>query len=151
MIVALALHTLAALFWVGGMGFAYLVLRPSARALEPGVRLPLWHRVFSRFLPAVLAAIILLLASGFYMVVAGFGGFAAIGVYIQLMMGIGIIMVLIFLHLFFAPWRRFSRAVGAGDLPGAGRQLEQIRLLVATNLVLGIVTVVVGATGRYWG
>ena len=31
--VGIALHTLAAVIWVGGMFFAYLVLRPSAGAL----------------------------------------------------------------------------------------------------------------------
>jgi uncharacterized membrane protein len=29
-------------------------------------------------------------------------------------------------------------------------QLNQIRMIVATNLVLGLVTVAVGASGRYW-
>ena len=53
MVVALALHILAAVAWVGGMLFAHQMLRPAARALEPGTRLPLWHRVFSRFFPLV--------------------------------------------------------------------------------------------------
>jgi uncharacterized membrane protein len=33
----------------------------------------------------------------------------------------------------------------------ATRQLTQIRRIVATNLVLGLVTVAIGASGRYWG
>ena len=32
LIVLLAIHLLAAVFWVGGMAFAYTVLRPSAAA-----------------------------------------------------------------------------------------------------------------------
>src|ERR1700722_4258709 len=42
--VLLALHLLAAIFWVGGMAFAYWVLRPAAgatraaAAVAPGVR-----------------------------------------------------------------------------------------------------------------
>jgi uncharacterized membrane protein len=47
----LAIHLLAAVFWVGGMAFAYTVLRPAAGPLDPAVRLPLWRRVFARFLP----------------------------------------------------------------------------------------------------
>ena len=36
---AIAIHTLAAAIWVGGMFFAYMVLRPSAGPLEAPVRL----------------------------------------------------------------------------------------------------------------
>jgi uncharacterized membrane protein len=150
LIVALALHILAAVIWVGGMFFAYMVLRPSAGPLDPALRLPLWHRVFGRFLPMVGAAIVVLLASGYAMVFLGFGGFARVAPYINIMQTTGIVMMLLFLHLYFAPWRRFRRAIAAGDLPAAGRSLEQIRVLVATNLALGLITVVIGATGRYW-
>ena len=150
MVAALALHILAAVAWVGGMLFAHQMLRPAARALEPAIRLPLWLRVFSRFFPLVWISIVVLLASGFFMVDYGFGGFAGVGLYVHIMMGLGIIMMLIFLHLFFAPWKRFARAVGAGDLAEAGRQIEQIRVIVGINLIIGLITVVVGATGRYW-
>jgi uncharacterized membrane protein len=150
MVLALALHILSAVVWVGGMVFAHQVLRPSARALEPAIRLPLWHRVFSRFLPIVWASVLLLLASGYAMVFLGFGGFAGAGLHIHVMQGTGILMILIFLHLYFAPWKRMRRAVAAGDLAEASRNLEQIRVLVGANIVLGLITVVVGATGRYW-
>jgi len=33
----------------------------------------------------------------------------------------------------------------------AARQLGQMRLIVATNLVLGLITAAIGASGRYWG
>jgi uncharacterized membrane protein len=150
MVAALALHILAAVAWVGGMLFAHQMLRPAARALEPAIRLPLWHRVFSRFFPLVWGSVIVLLASGFFMVDYGFGGFARVGLYVNIMMALGIIMMLIFFHLFFAPWKRFRRAIAAGDLAQAGRQIEQIRVIVGINLIIGLVTVVVGATGRYW-
>ena len=150
MVIALALHILAAVIWVGGMFFAHQVLRPSAGPLDPAMRLPLWHRVFGRFFPMVWAAIILLLASGYTMVFVGFGGFAGVGLHVHVMQTIGIIMMLIFFHLYFAPWKRFRRAVSAGDLPAAGRQIEQIRVIVGINLILGLITVVIGATGRFW-
>jgi uncharacterized membrane protein len=148
--IPLGLHVLSAVIWVGGMFFAYVILRPSAGPLEREQRLSLWHRVFGRFFPWVIGCIVVLLASGFDMVFRGFAGFAGVGFHVHLMMGTGILMMLIFFHLFFAPWKRFRRAIGAGDLPEAGRNLEQIRILVAVNLVLGLVTVVLGATGRYW-
>jgi uncharacterized membrane protein len=148
---ALVVHVLAAVVWVGGMFFALLVLRPSSGPLEPAVRLALWERVFGRFFAWVIAAIVLLLASGYTMVFAAFGGFRGIALYINLMQGIGIVMVLLFFHLYFAPWRRFRAALARDDRPEAARQVDQIRWIVTINLILGLVTAAVGSSGRYWG
>ena len=148
---ALILHALSAVVWVGGMFFAHQVLRPAAATLEPGPRLALWSRVLGRFFAWVFAAVILLLLSGYTMVFEVFGGFAKIGLHIQLMQGIGILMVLLFLHLYFAPWRRFRAAVARQDWAEGGRQLGQIRTIVTVNLVLGIIVVAIGSSGRYWG
>ena len=43
------------------------------------------------------------------------GGFAHLGLYINLMQGLGIIMILLFFHLYFAPWRRFRAALAPQD------------------------------------
>lgn len=150
MIYGLLFHILAAVIWVGGMFFAHFMLRPSVADLDPAQRLPLWRRVFERFFPWVWAAIVALLASGYGMV-AALGGFGAIGVYVDVMQGLGIIMMLAFAHLYFAPWKRFRRAVDGGDFAAAARQLTQIRWIVTFNLVLGLIVVIVGATGPYWG
>jgi uncharacterized membrane protein len=150
MAMLVALHALAAVAWVGGMFFAYLVLRPSAGPLEPRLRLALWQRVFSRFFPWVWASIAVLLASGYAMLFLRFGGFKGASLHIHIMQAIGILMMLLFLHLFFAPWRRFSRAVDAGNFDSAAVSLNQIRRIVAINLVLGLVTIVAGASGRFW-
>ena len=150
LVLLLAIHILAAMFWVGGMAFAHFVLRPAAMALEPPTRLPLWRRVFERFLPWAGIAVILLLVSGIAMVVADFGGFADAAIYISVMMSIGIVMMLLFGHLYFALWPRFRRAVDAGQFPDAAKTLNQIRRTVTINLALGVVTIVVGGTGRYW-
>ena len=149
MFVGLAFHILGAVIWVGGMFFAYVVLRPSTGPLEPAVRLALWHRVFSRFFLWVWLSVAALLVSGFAMVFFGLGGFARVGAYVHTMMALGIIMILIFLHIYFAPWRRFARAVATSDWAAAAKAIDQIRLLVGINLILGLVTVVVGASGRY--
>jgi uncharacterized membrane protein len=151
MILGLALHILAAVLWVGGMFFALEVLRPAAGSLEPAVRLSLWRRVFGRFFPWVWAAVAVLLLSGYGMVFWGFGGFARVGLHVHIMQGIGIVMMLAFGHLYFAPWRRFCRAVDAADFAAAAPPLAQIRRIVTLNLLLGLIVVVVGATGRYWG
>jgi uncharacterized membrane protein len=147
---ALIIHAVSAVVWVGGMFFALLVLRPATGALDPPVRLALWARVFDSFFRWVIAAIVLLLASG-YAMIGIFGGFRGVGLHIHLMQGLGIVMMLLFFHLYFAPWRRFRAALAVPDHPAAARQLNQIRWLVTINLVLGIITVAVGSSGRYWG
>jgi uncharacterized membrane protein len=62
----------------------------------------------------------------------------------------GIVMKLLFLHLFFAPWRRFSRAVHSKAFAEAAMEPNQIRRIVAINLALGLITVTAGASGRFW-
>ena len=151
LMIGVAFHIVAAVIWVGGMFFALVVLRPSTGPLDPPTRLALWERVFARFFPWVWGAVAVLLVSGFSMIIWGFGGFDKIGTYVHVMMGLGIIMMLIYAHLYFAPWQRFRRAVAAGEWPVAAKNIDQIRLLVTINLVLGLITVVVGAAGRYYG
>ena len=151
LMIGVAFHIVAAVIWVGGMFFALVMLRPSAGPLDPPTRLALWQRVFARFFQWVWAAVAVLLISGFAMIIWGFGGFAKIGIYVQAMMALGIIMMLIYAHLYFAPWQRFRRAVAAREWPVAAKYIDQIRLMVTINLVLGLITVVIGAAGRYYG
>lgn len=139
-------HILSAVIWVGGMFFAHQMVRPSVGPLDAPVRLALWRRIFERFFKWVWAAAILLLVTGGWMESLGVRG-----LHVVIMETLGVIMVLAFAHLFFAPWKRFRRAVDGGDFPAAALQLNQIRRIVEFNLVLGLIVVVVGATGRYWG
>jgi len=99
----------------------------------------------------VIAAIVVLLASGYAMVFFVYAGFGGVGLHVHVMQAIGIVMMLAFFHLYFAPWRRFRAAVARRDDAAAARQLAQIRAIVTLNLVLGLVTVAVGSSGRYWG
>ncbi len=65
MAVAIVLHVLSSVLWVGGMFFAYMALRPVAAAtLEPPQRLTLWAGVFGRFFPWVWTSIVVLLVNG---------------------------------------------------------------------------------------
>ena len=149
--VALALHILGAVVWVGGMFAAYLCLRPAAGALDPPVRLKLWRAFFAKFLPWVWVAILLLLAGGYWMVATIFGGFAKLPLYINLMQAGGWVMIALFLWLFHGPWLKFKRAVDASDWPAAAANLNRIRQIIAVNLPLGLLVVIVGASGRFWG
>jgi uncharacterized membrane protein len=150
MAVALLLHVVSAVIWVGGMFFAYVALRPvAASQLEPPVRLTLWAGVFSRFFPWVFLAIGTLLATGYWMVLSFYGGFDAVGLHVHLMTWSGYLMMLIFLHVFFAPFRRLKQAVAAGDWATGGSKLAQIRVLIAVNLAIGLAVVAIASGGRF--
>ena len=58
-------------------------------------------------------------------------------------------MVAIFLHVYFAPFKRLKLAVAAQDWPEGGKYLNQIRKLVGINLSLGLIVVIVASSGRY--
>jgi len=149
--IAIALHALAAVFWVGGMAFAHGFLRPaSGIALAAPERQRLWFEVFSRFFPGVWISIAVLLVTGYWMVLGALGGFSHVGVHVNVMQTLGIVMMLLFAHVYFAPWRRFRRAVASGDNEAGGKALAQIRTLVGINLALGAIVVAVAASGRYW-
>ena len=145
-----AIHLLSAVVWVGGMFFALMVLRPAVGPLEPALRLALWRRVFGRFFPAVGVAALALLATGHAMILTELGGFAAVGLSVHLMQGTGTLMALLFLLLLVGPYRSFLKALDAGTPVAAGRAIERIRRIIAANLALGVATLVIAATGRYW-
>ena len=140
-------HLLSVLVWVGGMFFAYVVLRPAAvDTLEPPHRLKLWDDVFRRFFKWVWASIALLLASGIG-TISLFGGMAHVGLYVHIMLMLGIAMIAIYGHVYFALYRKLNRFVGAQSWKEAGEMLGKIRRLVGLNLTLGILTVCVAVIG----
>lgn len=147
---AITLHLLAAVIWVGGMFFAYMALRPAAISLlEPPVRQVLWVAVFKRFFIWVWIAIITLLVSGFWMIFAELGGMANIGFHIHIMLGLGVFMMLLFMHVYFGPFRRLQYAVIESNWKAGGEKLDQIRVLIKVNLILGLVLIVIVTMGRY--
>ena len=149
MIIAKFLHILSVVIWVGGMFFAYMALRPvAAERLEPPQRLSLWEGVFGKFFPWVWTSIAVILITGVYLMI-NMGMPPAH--YISLMLVLGMLMMLLFAHVFFAPYKRLKRAVAAKDWTAGGVALGQIRKLIAINLSLGLVTVTVATLGKYLG
>ena len=148
--VALALHIFGAVVWVGGMFAIYVCLRPALGTLKPPQRLRLMRVTFEKFFPWVWLAILLLLASGYWMLFTTFGGFAAASPYIHLMQMIGWLMIALFVWLFHGPWLAYKRALDAADWPAAAASLNRIRQIIAVNLPLGLLVVIIGASGRYW-
>ena len=150
MSISIALHVACIVIWVGGMIFAHQFLRPvAAMQLEPPQRLPLWVGVFNRFFPIVWITIIIIPLTGYLMLFHTWGGFAHAPLYVHIMNGIGSVMILIFLHVFFAPFKRLKRAVAAQTWPEGAKYLNQIRTLVGVNLSLGLIVVIIAAGGRY--
>ncbi|THF59198.1 MAG: hypothetical protein E8F57_04765, partial [Methylophaga nitratireducenticrescens] len=99
--IAISLHLLASVIWVGGLFFAFMFLRPvAATLLEPEQRFPLWANVFKRFFPWVWASVVTILITGFGMLFM-MGGMGAVGVHVHIMLLLGIFMILLFLHVFF--------------------------------------------------
>lgn len=145
-----ALHALAAVIWVGGMFFAYLAMRPAVANTIPAEQRPaLWLATFSNFFRYVWGAIVILLVTG-YALIGAYGGMAVVGWHIHVMHGLGLLMMLLFLHIYFAPYRRLKLAVAADDTTEGNRRVGQLRLFVAINLVIGLAVVIIGAGGRYW-
>jgi len=129
-------HLGAGILWLGGMTLVIFALRPVAIArLAPPERLPLLSLVLSRFFVMVWVSIAVLLASGLWMLSGADMKLAPKGWHA--MSGIGLLMCLIFAHIWFAPFRRLKTVVQAADWPSAGKALGQIHPLVLTNFALG--------------
>ena len=129
-------HLGAGLVWLGGMTLVVLALRPVLIArLPPPERLAFMSDFLSRFFFMVWLSIALLLTSGLWMLSVADMKLAPRGWHA--MSGIGLLMCLIFAHLWFAPFKRLKRGVAASDWPTATKALGQIHHGVLTNLVLG--------------
>lgn len=141
------LHALAALVWVGGMFFAWLILRPAAVvALEGPARLRLWLEVFRRFFGWVWLAVAVLAISGIGMLHLRFGGFDAAPRHVQVMIGGGIAMFALFMRVQALLLPELRAAVQAEDWASGAAVLGRIRRMVGINLLLGVAVVAVASS-----
>ena len=148
--ISISLHLLASVIWVGGMFFAFMFLRPAAGLLpEPEQRFPLWEAVFKRFFPWVWAAVITILITGLGMIWK-LGGMGAVGIHVHIMLLLGIFMMLLFMHVFFNPFRKLKWAVKEHDWMACANELDKIRKFIRANLILGLIVIVIGSAGRYF-
>lgn len=150
MAIALTLHLFAALFWVGGMFFALVILRPAAGPLSMELRVGLWSRTLTRFMKVVWLSVITLPATGYWMIFYLFGGRDNVGLHVVIMEILGWGMIVLFLTAHFRgflPMRRMNREL---LIPEAGLYIERIRKIIQINLFLGIILISVAVGGRYW-
>lgn len=145
--IALWLHLLGIVVWVGGMFFAHVALRPAALALPPPVRLPLLVSTLATFLRWVAAAVVAIIVTGFMMIFA-MGGFTSVGPSVHAMAVLGLVMATIYAFIVAVPFPRARAAVGAQDWQAGGAALTQVRRLVGINLILGLVTITVAVLGH---
>ena len=138
----LAVHILCAVIWVGGMFFAYLVLRPSLSVLDPPQRLLLHTQIFRRFFLIIWHVMTLILLSGFGILFGFYGGMANVPWNVNAMMMLGLIMSVVFVLIVFGPYARFRHTTDRARMVA---NLDTIRKLIGLNLVLGLITVVLAA------
>ncbi len=143
---AYTLHVLAALIWVGGMFFAWMILRPAAvAALEGPARLKLWTNVFPRFFVWVWVAVLILPISGVGLLQLRFSGFETAPRYVQVMMGLYVVMTALFIRIQALQLPELRAAVAAEDWATGAQGLGRIRKLVGINLIVGLVVVAIAS------
>jgi uncharacterized membrane protein len=144
----LFVHVLAVAVWVGGMFVMHFAVRPSASLVQDvPTRLTLLSSVLSRFMAWAGLAVILVLATGVAMIV-GSGGFGNAHLSVHLMFAVGLVMMALYAHIRFAPFKRMRAAVNGGNWQAAGANLDAVRKLVLINLVLGMVVIAIATIGR---
>lgn len=143
---AYTLHVLAALIWVGGMFFAWMILRPAAMAaLEGPARLKLWANVFQRFFVWVWVAVLILPISGVGLLHLRFSGLETAPRYVQVMMGLYLVMTALFIRIQALKFPALKSAVATEDWAAGAAALGQIRKLVGVNLMVGLVVVAIAS------
>ena len=144
----LCLHLLAAALWVGGMATFHFSVRPAAvETLEPPHRLRMLCGALGRFFRWVIAAIVVLLVTGFSMVQLA-GGMAAVRWHVHAMLGIAVVMILLFGVVRWHHYPRLAAKVADSDWKAAAPALAGIRQLVFINLWLGVAVFFVAVVGR---
>ncbi len=147
--IAKLLHLISAIVWMGGMTFMLYALRPALLAqLDAQQRARLMEQVWQRFFAMVAVAVVVLFATGTHLYTATFraakaaGAAGGVPLGWNLMLVIGMLMILVFGHIYFAGFRKFRRAVAAAEWPVAGKAAGLIHKLVVVNFVLGWLAIV---------
>lgn len=142
------LHLLSIILWVGGMVFMLFFLRPVVDRMEAPQKLTLMRDVLQRFFGAVLAAIVVALASGLWMMMlyadmatSPTGERAPMPWTWMLMATLGVLMMAIFGHIRYVLYPRLNRAVQDHAWTTGAAAMASIRIWVRANLSLGLLIV----------
>ncbi len=146
--IAIIIHLLAINIWIGGTFYSVIILPRAVAALPPVQQHQILISAFSLFFAFVWLAIVMLLASGSWMVINIFGGFSTIPLYVTMMMSITLLMVAVFSGIYFGPFKKLKKSLD--DIPAQHRYLAVIRRLSQVNMVLGIGIVIVIGGGPHF-
>ena len=136
---------LCAVLWVGGMFFAYVVLRPEPVGDGAAAAAAAAHAGFRRFFLVVWHAMPLIILTGLIMLFRYYGGMSHADLeHPRPCFELGLVMAAIFIVIVFGPYRRFQRTADRGLMVSS---LNSIRTMIGINLVLGIVTIVIAMFG----
>ena len=143
------LHLIAGIVWMGGMTFMLFALRPAALAsLDAHPRAVLMGQVWQRFYLGVLVAIVVLFATGTHLYTATYRaarlatGNGGVPLGWNVMLVLGITMMLVFGHIYFASFRKYKRAVAAAEWPTATKAGGLIHNMTLLNFALGWLAIV---------
>ena len=140
------LHVLGALIWVGSLFFAWVILRPAAAsALSVPQRLMLWGDIFPRLFVWIWVAAVILPISGVAILHLRFSGFETAPRYIQVMMGLYLVMTALLLRVQALQVPALRQAVGLQDWDAGTAVLVGIRRLLGINLLIGLAVVAIAA------
>jgi uncharacterized membrane protein len=140
------LHLMAALVWVGGMFFTWMIVRPAVvAALQGPARLQLWLQILPRFFTWVWVAVVLLPITGVGMIQLQFISFDTAPRYVQVMIGLYVVMTALFMRVHSLQLPELRQAVQAEQWPEGVAVLGRMRRMMAVNLLLGLAVVAIAA------
>lgn len=138
------LHVLAASIWITDMLIALFVLRPaSLAALTPPLRLQKLVGIFPRVFGWVWVAVLILPISGVVMMRLRFAGFETAPRHVQIMIGLYVVMVALFLRMHGLQLPALRKAVASQEWTEGMTAVTHMRRLAALDLLLGLAVVVV--------
>ena len=151
MSIAIVLHLIAAVLWVGGLAAAVFLLRPALMAAElpPVARTRVWAAALRKARLPLWISIATLFASGLWMVHFVYGGFAGAGPHIHVMAGVAVVMTLVAAYGGAVLHPRLYAAVAADDTERALKYTGYVRTELLLNTVLGLFVVAVASGYKY--
>lgn len=143
------LHLIAGIVWMGGMTFMLFALRPAAlTTMDAQPRAVLMGRVWERFYSWVLVAVVVLFGTGTHLYTSTFraarlaNGNGSVPLGWNVMLVLGVIMMLVFGHIYFAGFKKYKRAIAAAEWPLAARAGALIHKMTLLNFALGWLAIV---------
>jgi uncharacterized membrane protein len=146
--IALPIHILAIIVWLGGLVVLTVAFEPSIRGFDSKLVLPVWSRTVSRLLIWGAVSLVAIIATGIALVNLRFGGFSGMPVAHRFNMVIGLPAIALYWYLTFVPWQRVRRAVSRGNWAEVEANRRVVRRIMRVIVVLGLIASVVSGAAR---